>query len=445
MDAMPTPPGDDPAFLRPILDAYARDGPRLVWADFLSDSGRPADAARAALVRVQVALARLGPDHPRRAELVARQDDLLAAHRSDWAGPYAGLVAGVEFRRGLADAVSVDTAVFLDRADDLFARGPVRRVRLLDARPHLHRLAGSPALARVRELDLCGNDLGDAGVGLIAESPYLANLELLDLSFTGITDTGAVALARSANLPGLRRLSLTDNGRIGNAGLAALVGGPLRHRLTGLDVSGNDIDADGIRAVVAGRDLARLRTLDVHTNPLGDDGVAVLARSALFARMVARRGRVDLRRNGIGPAGAAALGSAPAMAAATGLDLSGNDLGDAGLSAIGFAAGPARLRRLAVRQNGITDDGAIALAHSPLMRRLRAVDLADNRLTRKGLDELFARRADWQVTVDAAGNFASDDPFPHSGVAFVDARPATRREVARVLRRLAPGEKPGRE
>ena len=61
---------DEQSFLDAILARYHDDGLRFVYADFLDDAGDP---DRAELVRVQVALARMMEDHPRRAELANRQ------------------------------------------------------------------------------------------------------------------------------------------------------------------------------------------------------------------------------------------------------------------------------------------------------------------------------------------------------------------------------------
>src|SRR5213078_2257554 len=113
----------------------------------------------------------------------------------------------------------VGAATFLARGDELFRWAPVRRVRLLDAARHVGKLADCPFLASVRELDLCGNDLGNGGVNVLLRSPYLTRLQELDLSFNGLCDGGVQLIARSAAAPRLRALALSDNGRIGAAGV----------------------------------------------------------------------------------------------------------------------------------------------------------------------------------------------------------------------------------
>src|SRR5215831_10162556 len=174
---------DEQPFLDAIQARYHDDGPRLVYADYLEETG---DDERAELVRVQIALARMNEEHPRRAELANRQDELHNAQRARWTALLDGLVAAVEFRRGVLDSVAVDTAVFLARGDELFARVPARRLRLLDDAGVLPKLIRSPLLARVRELDLCDNELGNGGVDLLARSSFLKNLEAIDLAFNGM-------------------------------------------------------------------------------------------------------------------------------------------------------------------------------------------------------------------------------------------------------------------
>ena len=413
---MPTPA--DEAFFLPILAHYHDDGPRLVYADYLDESDDPADRGRADLIRTQCALARLPADHSRRTPLADREADLFREFQPAWTDHLRGLAVGFEFRRGLLDAVSVDAATFLARGDELFRRAPVRRVRLLDAGRHLARLAQCPLLARVRELDLCGNDLGNGGVNVLLRSPHLAGVEELDLSFNGVCDAGAQLIARSAALPQLRSLLLTDNGRIGGDGVQALAESPHLAGLLALDISGNDVNNAGVRAVVESRWLTRLHSFRVFANDVGDAGAESLAGSALLGRMLARNPALDLRQNSIGPAGAAALAKSVRLRAAAHLDLSGNDLGDSGLRCLTQSPHLMRLRTLAVRHNSIGDDGAVALADSPLMARLDFLDVSANRLTRKGVDALWSRRRDFHTVLETGGNLASgtpsDPPPPYS-------------------------------
>jgi uncharacterized protein (TIGR02996 family) len=110
---------DEQPFLDAVFDRYADDRPRLVYADFLDDSGEP---ERAELIRVQLALSRLSEDDPRRPELCDRQAELLTRNRAAWTAHLAGLVVSVDFRRGIHDSASVDAVTFLERGAELFQR-----------------------------------------------------------------------------------------------------------------------------------------------------------------------------------------------------------------------------------------------------------------------------------------------------------------------------------
>lgn len=394
---------DEQPFLDAVFERYADDRPRLVYADFLDDSGAP---ERAELVRVQLALAKLSADDPRRPALSDRQAELLARNRAAWTAHLAGLVVSVDFRRGIPDSASVEAATFLDRGTELFARLRVRRLRLLDAAPLLPKLASSPLLAGVRELDLCGAELGNAGLAVLAKSPHLRHLEALDLGFNAIDDAGVEALARSYMLPNLTRLALNDNDRITGDGLRALADSPHFAGLTALDVSGNDVGEGGVRAVVASRSMARLRSFRVNHNLIGDGGAAALAGSALLARALKDGHALELRGNVIGPAGAAALAACPALAACTALDLSDNYLGDAGLAALLRSPHLGKLKTLRLARNQIGDAGASANRDrlGALLEHLAALDLSGNRLTRVGLSVLATLRADRPVRIDVGGN-----------------------------------------
>src|SRR5262245_26850393 len=154
--------GDD-LFFHALQQDPDDDNLRLVYADFLEESGDAASAARAEFVRVQVELAALPPLSRLAAGLTARQDELLGEWERGWLGGWADVLDGWAFRRGLVEAVKADASVFLEHAADWFAAWPTLTVaRLTRAAGHLHELAASPWLAHLRGLDLSDNDI-DAG------------------------------------------------------------------------------------------------------------------------------------------------------------------------------------------------------------------------------------------------------------------------------------------
>jgi uncharacterized protein (TIGR02996 family) len=395
---------EEAAFLPSILAHPKADGPRLIFADFLDESSDPADRARAEFIRTQIALARILPEHPRRRELVNRQNDLLIRYHSAWTAHLKGLASGFEFRRGILDSVSVDVSTLAGRGDELFRRAPIRRVRVLDAGRHISRLASCPTLALVRELDVCGNDLNNGGVHVLLRSPYLEQLESLDLSFNGICDGGMQLVARASSLPNLQSLNLNDNGLIRSDGVRKLAESPYFSSLRELDLSGNDISEDGMAALVESPTLTHLDRVRLHANHIGDAGIEILAGSALLRRILAREPRLDLRQNAIGPAGVRMLAKSPLVAQLQSLDLGGNSIGDDGLDALAKSAAFPRLTSLSVRQNRIGDSGILALACSPLMETLLTIDISSNRVTARGINWLWPRRKDWRVSVDYSDN-----------------------------------------
>src|SRR5438105_1544260 len=125
---------EDDALLGDILEHPDDDVPRLVYADWLDEHGGPAEQARAEFIRLQVELARLGPDDERRPGLEAQQRRLGKPHERGWLGPLREHVHGWRFERGFAAHLALD-AVSLLRAHDLIARThPVRSLHLTAAR-----------------------------------------------------------------------------------------------------------------------------------------------------------------------------------------------------------------------------------------------------------------------------------------------------------------------
>src|SRR5262249_44827492 len=167
------------AFLSDIRASPDDDGVRLIYADWLQENGQP---ERAEFIRVQVELARLADDDPRREALGDRQDELLAAHGDEWRRPLFNSGAGkAEWNRGFVEEVDLERD---DGVADILRAAPVRRLRLRNATSErLAAIIRLPQFASVRELT--------------AEPRYNTRLRTEEL-------------ARSCEVAGLTALSLKD-------------------------------------------------------------------------------------------------------------------------------------------------------------------------------------------------------------------------------------------
>lgn len=191
-----------------ILAAPEDDTPRLVYADWLDETGQ-ADPAE--FIRVQVALARRPT-----LELQARERALLALHEDEWLAPYqmpGGPLRGGahgQFRRGFIEIVWMTATDFRHRAEALFLGCPLRELRLTRTTElDLGKLMEYPLLSRLAGLDLSDRKLGDAAARLVVWSPFTLGLEVLRLRGCGISDDGAARLA-DGDWP-LRELDVSFN------------------------------------------------------------------------------------------------------------------------------------------------------------------------------------------------------------------------------------------
>jgi uncharacterized protein (TIGR02996 family) len=385
------------AFLRRILEHPAADGPRLIYADWLDEKGDP----RGEFIRVQCALASLAPDDPRRESLAAHEHALLEAHRAEWTSTLPAWVQGYEFSRGLVEAVAVRTEGFLREGAAVFELTPIRRVRLNEAHSRMAEVAQSPLLSRIRELDLCGNDLGNGGPNILARSPYLGHLEFLDLSFNDLTNRGIESLVTLRALKNLKRLHLNDNARISTPGIRQLADSPNFANLLALDLSGNDLNESSVRTLINGTSLKKLVELRLSGNRLSDGGVQALAESELLRNLLRHSPALDLSENQIGPVGAQHLAASPVLSEVQVLDLSGNALGDAGLRSIATSRYARHLRALRVANNRLTDIGFYDLWDLVLDHSLEEIDLTGNVITAvpvAGLQDAVMAK-DWRKSV----------------------------------------------
>ncbi|HYH64523.1 MAG TPA: TIGR02996 domain-containing protein [Urbifossiella sp.] len=132
---------DGDALIHAILAAPDDDTPRLVYADWLDDAGH---ADRAALIRVQVGLAR-EPDARLKAEeallLGSTSGDRVRQLRRGWALPRAVRrawprgVGGWEWHRGFPEVWHCPLAFWEAHGPAIAAAGPLRRVVPTDREP----------------------------------------------------------------------------------------------------------------------------------------------------------------------------------------------------------------------------------------------------------------------------------------------------------------------
>jgi uncharacterized protein (TIGR02996 family) len=331
---------DERGLLAAIVESPDDDVPRLVYADWCLDRGKP---ERARFIRIQCQIAR-GADP----ELLAEEAALLAAHGKAWVAelpcwPGISWTDGDEeqygggttlFSRGFVSELTADNWQAVSRyGGRAFAAAPVTRLRV----KKLHgvsaqKFANWPPLCRVEELILA-SAIDDEQVFDLGRSDHLTRLRVLDLSGNDLTEQGGVYLEYANWLGGLRELELGGN-RFG------------RHTCRKLAALG-----------AAGR-FADLEALHLTQSPLDDECVSPFFESSWLPP------RLRL-----------------------------NFMWLTSLTAERIARCPASrgLRALILGWNDVDDRGAFALAESPHLDELRELDLRSNGLTERGREVLRRR------------------------------------------------------
>ena len=361
------------AFLAAIIARPEDDLPRLVYADYLDETGDP---DRAEFIRVQCELARRGASDPARACLQDRSEQLLRANRPQWIVP--GLRGVQSFRRGFVEAVRTSAESLLSAAGTLFRTTPVRELRVQNAVNSLDELARLPGLDRIESLDLTNN-------------------------FPGLNVRLGWFLS-TAPLGALRRLTVR-NAQLWVESIADLVRTPVVGKLEVLDLSGNPF-ADAGTEVLASAPLASLRRLAVRNDMVRyDDSVHAGGAGALARSRSMRLRSLDLRGQYVGDAGLTDLVTSPNAAGLANLDLADNEIGmtgEAGFEALAASPYLGSLERLSLARNQVGLRSARALADWHRVGVGLQVDLSGCSFER-GARELL-------LLSPAAGRFVIDPP-----------------------------------
>jgi uncharacterized protein (TIGR02996 family) len=147
---------DDPAFIRMIAANPDDDAPRLVYADYLEESGDPVHIARAEFIRVQVEKARLVPDTPRSNALWYRDVELLKWARQ-WraALPQIPTVRYGGFFRGFIQGLDATAQPLVSNFRTMLDHLPLQGVLIREANDRdAEILAASPDLAELPSIEV---------------------------------------------------------------------------------------------------------------------------------------------------------------------------------------------------------------------------------------------------------------------------------------------------
>jgi uncharacterized protein (TIGR02996 family) len=296
----------DEAFLQAILESPEDDTPRLVYADWLDEHGRPEQAE---FIRIQCELEKVPPGHlpppvldrrertrdtirsTSRAKLVRREKSLLKKYGKKWAGPLHRVVPRWEFRRGFIESVEIGAGPFIESAEELFGLAPIRHAWLTNADDHLDALLRMPLLRRLTGLDLSWNyffrDHAKEWTALLT-SPRLKQLRTLRLEKTRgggtLADATFRALLRTNHFKHLTELDLMDQ-ELDDRHIKALAGWPCLGKVRRLDLTGNRFQETGAKALARSAYLKRLVELNLSHTDIGDGGWQVLLASPNLAHL----------------------------------------------------------------------------------------------------------------------------------------------------------------
>ena len=359
---------DDEALVRAVVAHPDDDTPRLVYADWLEETGRP---DRAAFVRAQVDAARAEPWTPARRRATAAAARLLDRHRDDWHPAWAGGMR-VEYARGFVERVVVDPDVFPVVADTVFANAPVRALGFRRnytieepgfRPPTLAPALAVPGLRQLVRLELDSLALTPEDAYALGDCPHLAGLRELSLRNNAVPPSWVADVLAGPKFPHLESLDLAEIANLGPAVVRGLLRAKHR-RLRAVDLSGmGSLDSDGLQAVLNAPVLERVEELRL------------------------RWGGDPMRP---GPLTHLDMGWVLPWRALRLLDLSGQGVGAKGVAELARAADAAHLRWLGLAANQIGTDGVTELVESRHLR-LYHLDVRHNGVTRKQLAALRAR------------------------------------------------------
>jgi uncharacterized protein (TIGR02996 family) len=351
---------DEPGLLAAIWNDSHDDLPRLVYADWLQDTGEPAQVARGEFIRVQCELARIAVDDPRSGPLRKREKELWNTWKAQWRSALRGEAKRWPFHRGFPhpDDRGINAADLFRRTKAQLLAAPARSFHVMDGAQHFDELLAWPWLDRLEIFYFRSG---------LPQGDWLSRT----LACQGFRN--------------VRRLVLIDC-PIVPAPLEALLTA-WQGRLVEVNLNGSAVGDDGLRMVLQHPVVSRLQTLAFRSCGITAAGLQVLATSD-FHPLDASCGPGG---NAIGDEGVVEMLRWPGLARIQSLFLNDAGIGNAGVVALAESPAVANVRRLWLGYNQIGAAGATALVGSPHLRRLEDLYLHANPLPAPAVQALRTR------------------------------------------------------
>lgn len=148
------------ALLKAVCDSPDDDTPRLVFADWLQESGEECDQTRAAFIRVQIEQSKLPPRTVPWWKCYSQARKLFASHGWEWCEEIHPdrSFRWDEFVRGFAESVRVPAFESFEKfAGRVFARTPLKELRIQQS-VCLSDLCRVPRVLRLGILEVAAGD-----------------------------------------------------------------------------------------------------------------------------------------------------------------------------------------------------------------------------------------------------------------------------------------------
>ncbi len=248
---------DEKALLAAIWEDPHEDTPRLVYADWLQETGNAVNVARAEFIRLQCELAGLEWDDPARAAPEWRSNVLRMKYGGRWKAGLPHRLRSVRYSRGFPQPSRTIRVADLDTIPaSEWNAVPIWNISLAryDA-DTLAALAARAELLRVGSLWLDagrrGKQLDPEGTAALMRSSHSRNLAKLDFTSTALRLPTLEALFGSPTLRNLRDLSFCCCGLADDL-IRLLMRSEIPEQLTQLDLQGNYLTWDGLRSFFEG-------------------------------------------------------------------------------------------------------------------------------------------------------------------------------------------------